>query len=164
MRHGLGRTNPGQPPSGQWTALSEALRRAVSTAYYAMFHALASSNADIIEGLGRSPTNRTGQRHTDLCATSAPKIPSTAGPISSASRSRTSPSSLPVSRDNGKTLTTTPTSALLKTKLSPGLTAPNRPSLTSTPRPFKKGPWLRSQPSPVSAESGSDVLRLPERI
>ena len=35
----------------------EALRRAVSTAYYAMFHALATSNADIIIG-PRTPANR----------------------------------------------------------------------------------------------------------
>lgn len=33
-----------------------ALRRAVSTAYYAMFHALAASNADLIVG-PRTPTN-----------------------------------------------------------------------------------------------------------
>ena len=35
----------------------EALRRAISTAYYAMFHALASSNADIIVG----PKTRSNQ-------------------------------------------------------------------------------------------------------
>ena len=35
----------------------EALRRAVSTAYYAMFHVLATSNADIIIG-PRTPANR----------------------------------------------------------------------------------------------------------
>ena len=35
----------------------EALRRAVSTAYYAMFHALATSNADLIVG-NRSQSNR----------------------------------------------------------------------------------------------------------
>ena len=34
--------------SGQPT--QEALRRAVSTAYYAMFHTLSASNADLIEG------------------------------------------------------------------------------------------------------------------
>ncbi len=34
----------------------EALRRAVSTAYYAMFHALATSNADLIVG-ARAPDN-----------------------------------------------------------------------------------------------------------
>ena len=34
----------------------EALRRAVSTAYYAMFHALTTSNADLIVG-GRTPDN-----------------------------------------------------------------------------------------------------------
>ncbi len=34
----------------------EALRRAVSTAYYAMFHALATSNADLIVG-ARTPDN-----------------------------------------------------------------------------------------------------------
>jgi uncharacterized protein (UPF0332 family) len=28
----------------------EALRRAISTAYYAMFHALANSNADLVVG------------------------------------------------------------------------------------------------------------------
>ena len=36
----------------------EALRRAVSTAYYAMFHTLATSNADLIEG----PMTQTNQR------------------------------------------------------------------------------------------------------
>ena len=35
----------------------EALRRAVSTAYYAMFHALATSNADLIVG-ARTPANQ----------------------------------------------------------------------------------------------------------
>ena len=35
----------------------EALRRAVSAAYYAMFHALASSNADILVG-PRTPANQ----------------------------------------------------------------------------------------------------------
>ena len=35
----------------------EALRRAVSTAYYAMFHALANSNADLIAG-ARTPSNQ----------------------------------------------------------------------------------------------------------
>lgn len=35
----------------------EALRRAVSTAYYAMFHALATSNADLIVG-ARTPVNQ----------------------------------------------------------------------------------------------------------
>ena len=35
----------------------EALRRAVSTAYYAMFHALATSNADLIAG-PRTPENQ----------------------------------------------------------------------------------------------------------
>ena len=35
----------------------EALRRAVSTAYYAMFHALANSNADLIAG-PRTPANQ----------------------------------------------------------------------------------------------------------
>lgn len=39
----------GQPTQG-------ALRRAVSTAYYAMFHALAASNADLIVG-PRTPAN-----------------------------------------------------------------------------------------------------------
>ena len=39
----------GQPTQG-------ALRRAVSTAYYAMFHALAASNADLIVGPG-TPAN-----------------------------------------------------------------------------------------------------------
>lgn len=37
----------------------EALRRAVSTAYYAMFHALATSNADLIVG-HRTPDNESG--------------------------------------------------------------------------------------------------------
>ena len=35
----------------------EALRRAVSTAYYAMFHALATSNADLIAGIKRQREN-----------------------------------------------------------------------------------------------------------
>ena len=35
----------------------EALRRAISTAYYAMFHALATSNADLIVGQ-KTPTNQ----------------------------------------------------------------------------------------------------------
>ena len=35
----------------------EALRRAISTAYYAMFHALATSNANLIVGL-RTPANQ----------------------------------------------------------------------------------------------------------
>ena len=35
----------------------EALRRAVSSAYYAMFHALATSNADLIVG-ARTPANQ----------------------------------------------------------------------------------------------------------
>lgn len=35
----------------------EALRRAISTAYYAMFHALAISNADLIVG-ARTPANQ----------------------------------------------------------------------------------------------------------
>ena len=35
----------------------EALRRAISTAYYAMFHALAASNANLIVGQ-RTPTNQ----------------------------------------------------------------------------------------------------------
>lgn len=35
----------------------EALRRAVSTAYYAMFHALATSNADLIVG-AKTPANQ----------------------------------------------------------------------------------------------------------
>jgi hypothetical protein len=36
------------PPADQST--DEALRRAISTAYYAMFHMLATSNADCIGG------------------------------------------------------------------------------------------------------------------
>ena len=35
----------------------ENLRRATSTAYYAMFHALATSNADLVEG-ARTPANQ----------------------------------------------------------------------------------------------------------
>ena len=35
--------------------LQDSLRRAVSTAYYAMFHALASSNADCLVGVPRDP-------------------------------------------------------------------------------------------------------------
>ena len=42
--------------TGQST--QEALRRAVSTAYYAMFHTLATSNADLIHG-PKTPTNQT---------------------------------------------------------------------------------------------------------
>ena len=37
----------------------EALRRAISTAYYAMFHALTTSNADLIVG-PRTPANESG--------------------------------------------------------------------------------------------------------
>lgn len=44
------------PPAGEPT--DEALRRAISTAYYAMFHALATSNADCIVGSLRDPTSR----------------------------------------------------------------------------------------------------------
>ena len=35
--------------------LQDSLRRAVSTAYYAMFHALASSNADLVAGTPHDP-------------------------------------------------------------------------------------------------------------
>ena len=44
------------PPASQPT--EEALRRAISTAYYAMFHALATSNADCIVGSIHDPTSR----------------------------------------------------------------------------------------------------------
>ena len=44
------------PPDGQPT--DEALRRAISTAYYAMFHALAASNADCIIGTSNDPLSR----------------------------------------------------------------------------------------------------------
>lgn len=44
------------PPASQPT--EEALRRAISTAYYAMFHALATSNADCIVGSLHDPTSR----------------------------------------------------------------------------------------------------------
>ncbi len=44
------------PPASQPT--DEALRRAISTAYYAMFHALATSNADCIVGIPNDPTSR----------------------------------------------------------------------------------------------------------
>ena len=40
-------------PTGQ--PLEESLRRAVSTAYYAMFHALSASNADSLLGSPRNP-------------------------------------------------------------------------------------------------------------
>ena len=40
-------------PNGQ--PLQDSLRRAVSTAYYAMFHALASSNADCLVGTPHDP-------------------------------------------------------------------------------------------------------------
>ena len=43
-------------PASQPT--DEALRRAVSTAYYAMFHALATSNADCIIGTSNDPLSR----------------------------------------------------------------------------------------------------------
>jgi hypothetical protein len=41
------------PPADQPS--DEALRRAISTAYYAMFHALATSNADCIVGVSCDP-------------------------------------------------------------------------------------------------------------
>ena len=41
----------------------EALRRAISTAYYAMFHALANSNADLVVGQ-RTPANQTAWTST----------------------------------------------------------------------------------------------------
>ena len=44
------------PPASQPT--EEALRRAISTAYYAMFHALAASNADCIIGTSNDPLSR----------------------------------------------------------------------------------------------------------
>ena len=44
------------PPASQPT--EEALRRAISTAYYAMFHALATSNADCIIGTSNDPLSR----------------------------------------------------------------------------------------------------------
>ena len=44
------------PPASQPT--DEALRRAISTAYYAMFHALAASNADCIVGTPSDPLSR----------------------------------------------------------------------------------------------------------
>lgn len=44
------------PPASQPT--EEALRRAISTAYYAMFHALATSNADCIVGTPHDPLSR----------------------------------------------------------------------------------------------------------
>ncbi len=44
------------PPASQPT--EEALRRAISTAYYAIFHALATSNADCIIGTSNDPLSR----------------------------------------------------------------------------------------------------------
>ena len=44
------------PPAAQPT--EEALRRAISTAYYATFHALATSNADCIIGSPHDPLSR----------------------------------------------------------------------------------------------------------
>lgn len=44
------------PPASQPT--EEALRRAISTAYYAIFHALATSNADCIVGTPHDPLSR----------------------------------------------------------------------------------------------------------
>ncbi len=44
------------PPASRPT--DEALRRAISTAYYAMFHALATSNADCIIGTANDPLSR----------------------------------------------------------------------------------------------------------
>ncbi len=41
----------------------EALRRAISTAYYAMFHALATSNANLLEGQ-RTPANQSAWTRT----------------------------------------------------------------------------------------------------
>ena len=45
-----------QPPNTQ--PLQDSLRRAVSTAYYAMFHALAGSNADCLIGTPGNPVTR----------------------------------------------------------------------------------------------------------
>ena len=45
----LSTPHPNVPP------LQDSLRRAVSTAYYAMFHALASSNADCLVGTSHDP-------------------------------------------------------------------------------------------------------------
>ena len=44
------------PPASEPT--EEALRRAISTAYYAMFHALATNNADCIIGTSNGPLSR----------------------------------------------------------------------------------------------------------
>lgn len=44
------------PPASEPT--EEALRRAISTAYYAMFHALATNNADCIIGTSNDPLSR----------------------------------------------------------------------------------------------------------
>ena len=44
-------------PTGQ--PLEESLRRAVSTAYYAMFHALSASNADSLIGISGNPATNT---------------------------------------------------------------------------------------------------------
>ncbi len=53
----MDRTHQSKPPSCRRQPSQEALRRAVSTAYYAMFHALATSNADLIVG-PRTPANQ----------------------------------------------------------------------------------------------------------
>ena len=49
------------PPANHPT--DEALRRAISTAYYAMFHALATSNADCIVGTAHDPLSRHAWGH-----------------------------------------------------------------------------------------------------
>ena len=43
------------PPYSNTQPLQDSLRRAISTAYYAMFHALASSNADCLVGAPHDP-------------------------------------------------------------------------------------------------------------
>ncbi len=53
----------------------EALRRAVSTTYYAMFHALTTSNADLIVG-PRTPANESDWIATYAKRSAPPKAPS----------------------------------------------------------------------------------------
>lgn len=101
---------------------------------------------------GHRPTNPTGPQPTAPSGTSGPRTHSTVGRISSANRSKISPSSSPVSRGSARTPTTTPTLPLFRTKLLPGLTALNGPSSTSTPHLRRNAPWWQSQPSPANAD------------
>lgn len=51
-----------QPPAAQ--PAPAAIRRVISTAYYAVFHALAASNADVLIGPAHDPLTAPGCGHT----------------------------------------------------------------------------------------------------